>query len=100
MMGCPLLIMVGVGIIFSIFATMAASSGSISAIVTVSIVGSLAVLLGIGVMQGVFAAQWYGMLANNLQYGKLKFSGSFSMKKNASVLCCCRCCCLFRLSRW
>lgn len=86
MMGCPLLIMVGVGIIFSIFATMVASSGSIGAIVTVGIIGSLAVLLGIGVMQGVFAAQWYGMLANNLQYGKLKFSGSFSMKKCIGIV--------------
>ncbi len=37
-------------------------------------------------MQGVYTAQWFGMLVNNLQYGKLKFAGEFSAKKCITII--------------
>ncbi|SCC30118.1 Uncharacterized membrane protein YjgN, DUF898 family [Kosakonia oryziphila] len=81
MMGCPLLIVAAAITVFSFFTSSALSSGSYTAIFTMIGIGTLVLLLGVAIMQGVYAAQWFGMLVNNLQYGKLKFSGEFSMKK-------------------
>ncbi len=86
MMGCPLLIIIATVVIFSLFTTGAISAGSYAATFTMIAIGSLVLLLGIAVMQGVFAAQWFGMLMNNLQYGKLKFSGNISMKKCVTIV--------------
>ncbi|MDV5354982.1 DUF898 family protein [Enterobacter asburiae] len=86
MMGCPLLIIIATVVIFSLFTTGAISAGSYAATFTMIAIGSLVLLLGIAVMQGVFAAQWFGMLMNNLQYGKLKFSGNISMKKCITIV--------------
>lgn len=86
MMGCPLLIIIATVVIFSLFTSSAVSAGSYAATFTLIAIGSLVLLLGIAVMQGVFAAQWFGMLVNNLQYGKLKFSGNFSMKKCITIV--------------
>ncbi|MGR4050494.1 YjgN family protein [Kosakonia cowanii] len=86
MMGCPLLIIIATVVIFSLFTSSAVSAGSYAATFTLIAIGSLVLLLGIAVMQGVFAAQWFGMMVNNLQYGKLKFSGNFSMKKCITIV--------------
>ncbi|MDF7761470.1 DUF898 family protein [Kosakonia cowanii] len=86
MMGCPLLIIIATVVIFSLFTSSAVSAGSYAATFTLIAIGSLVLLLGIAVMQGVFAAQWFGMLVNNLQYSKLKFSGNFSMKKCITIV--------------
>lgn len=81
MLGCPLLIMVASVIIFSLLMTSTISSGSYTAIFAGIGIGTLALLVGTAIMQGIYTAQWYGMLANNLQYGTQKFAGTFSIKK-------------------
>lgn len=86
MMGCPLLIIIASVVVFSLFTTSAMSSTSIGAIITLIGLGSLVLLLGVAIMQGVYTAQWFGMLVNNLQYGKLKFSGTFSIKKCVTII--------------
>jgi len=86
MMGCPLLIAVVSALIFTFFLQSAVTSGSYSTIFAMIGAGTLVLLLGIAVMQGVYAAQWFGMLVNNLQYGKLKFSADFSMKKCITII--------------
>lgn len=86
MMGCPLLIVAAAIIVFSFFTTSALSSGSYTAIFTMIGVGTLVLLLGVAIMQGVYTAQWFSMLVNNLQYGKLKFSGEFSVKKCITII--------------
>ena len=55
--------------------------GSYTAIIVGIGVGTLALLLGSAIMQGVYTAQWYGMLVNNLQYGTQKFAATYSIKK-------------------
>lgn len=86
MMGCPLLIIIASVVIFSLFASSAVSSGSYGAIFTMIGIGTLVLMLGIAIMQGVYTAQWFGMLVNNLQYGKLKFAGEFSAKKCFTII--------------
>ncbi|MFE4128435.1 YjgN family protein [Kosakonia sp. YIM B13605] len=86
MMGCPLLIIIASVVVFSLFVTSALSSGSYGAISVMIGIGTLVLLLGIAIMQGVYAAQWFGMLINNLQYGKLKFSAEISMKKCITIV--------------
>ncbi len=86
MMGCPLLIVIASVVIFSLFTTSALSSGSYGAIFTMMAIGSLVLLLGVAIMQGVFAAQWFGMLVNNLRYGTLKFTADISMKKCITIV--------------
>lgn len=86
MMGCPLLIAVVSVLIFSFFLQSAITSLSYSAIFAMIGIGTLVLLLGIAVMQGVYAAQWFGMLANNLHYGKLKFSAQISLKKCITII--------------
>ncbi|WP_052250276.1 DUF898 family protein [Enterobacter sp. Bisph1] len=86
MMGCPLLIIIASVVVFSLFTTTALSSGSYGAIITMMVIGTLVLLLGVAIMQGVFAAQWFGMLVNNLHYGTLKFSADISMKKCITIV--------------
>ena len=86
MMGCPLLIVAASIIVFSFFTTSALSSGSYAAIFTMIGIGTLVLLLGVAIMLGVYTAQWFGMLVNKLQYGKLKFSGEFSVKKCITII--------------
>lgn len=86
MMGCPLLIIIATVVVFSLFTTSALSSNSYGTISLLIGIGILVFLLGIAIMQGVYAAQWFGMLINNLQYGKLKFSAEISMKKCITIV--------------
>lgn len=86
MMGCPLAIALVSSLVFAFFLRSAATSLSYSTVFAMLGAGTLVFLLGIAIMQGVYAAQWFGMLVNNLQYGKLKFSGMFSMKKCISII--------------
>jgi uncharacterized membrane protein YjgN (DUF898 family) len=81
MLGCPLLIMTVSVVVFSLFMSEHLSMGSYTAIIVGIGVGTLALLLGSAIMQGVYTAQWYGMLVNNLQYGTQKFAATYSIKK-------------------
>ncbi|MGP3593973.1 YjgN family protein [Vagococcus sp. WN89Y] len=86
MMGCPLVIAGVSALIFVFFLRSAATSISYNAIFITLGIGTLVLLLGIAFMQGVYAAQWFGMLVNNLQYGKLKFSADLSIKKCVTII--------------
>lgn len=86
MMGCPLLIAIASALVFTFFLQSAVTSASYTTIFTLIGIGTLVLLLGIAIMQGVYVAQWFGMLVNNLQYGKLKFSAEFTMKKCITII--------------
>lgn len=88
MLGCPLLIMAASVVIFSLLLSGSMSAGSYTAIFVGIGIGTLVLLLGSAVMQGVYMAQWYGMLVNNLTYGTQKFAGAFSMKKCIVIALC------------
>lgn len=88
MLGCPLLIMVVSVMVFSVLMTSTLHSGSYTAMFIGIGIGTLALLFGTAVMQGIYTAQWYGMLVNNLQYGTQRFTATYSIKKCIWIALC------------
>ncbi|CCJ91184.1 FIG018993: membrane protein [Cronobacter turicensis 564] len=80
MLGCPLLIAILVFIVLSLVMTLAGTSGSITGIIVAIVLAIVVSLGGTALMQGIYAAQWYGLLVNNLQYGKHRFAINLNIK--------------------
>lgn len=81
MLGLPLLVAIAVALVSGLAFTAGSSAGSIDGMIISGVIGVLILIFGTAVIQGVYAAKWYGLLVNNLQYGTLRFSAQFSMKK-------------------
>lgn len=81
MLGLPLLVAVAVALVSGLAFTAGASAGSIDGMIVSGVIGILIMIFGTAIIQGVYAAKWYGLLVNNLQYGTLRFSAQFSVKK-------------------
>lgn len=85
MLGLPLIIATALTFIITMVLTGIGNAGSISGAITLVVISVLLAVLGSAVIQGVYAAKWYGLLVNNLQYGTLRFSGQFSVKKCTTI---------------
>lgn len=81
MLGLPLLVAIAVALVSGLAFSGATSAGSIDGMVIGGALSLLILLFGTAIIQGVYAAKWYGLLVNNLQYGTLRFSANFSVKK-------------------
>lgn len=81
MLGLPVLVAIAVALLSGLAFTAGSSVGSIDGMITSGVIGVLILLFGTAIIQGVYAAKWYGLLVNNLQYGTLRFSAKFSVKK-------------------
>ena len=81
MLGLPLLVAIAVAVVSGIAFSATASAGSIDGMITGGVIATLILIFGSAIIQGVYAAKWYGLLVNNLQYGTLRFSAQFSVKK-------------------
>ena len=81
MLGLPLLVAIAVALVSGLAFTGATSAGSIDGMITGGVIATLILIFGTAVIQGVYAAKWYGLLVNNLQYGTQRFSAQFSVKK-------------------
>ena len=81
MLGLPLLVAIAVALVSGIAFSALASAGSIDGMITGGVISTLVMVFGTAIIQGVYAAKWYGLLVNNLQYGTLRFSAQFSVKK-------------------
>ncbi|ROP60024.1 uncharacterized membrane protein YjgN (DUF898 family) [Enterobacter sp. BIGb0383] len=81
MLGLPLLVAIAVAVVSGIAFSASTSAGSIDGIITGGVIGTLILIFGTAIIQGVYAAKWYGLLVNNLQYGTQRFSAQFSVKK-------------------
>ncbi|ELY7391451.1 DUF898 family protein [Cronobacter universalis] len=80
MLGCPLLIAILVAVVMGLVFTIAGSSQSMTGIIVGIVLSVLVGLGGTALMQGIYAAQWYGLLVNNLQYGKHRFAINLNVK--------------------
>ncbi|EPN9383804.1 DUF898 family protein [Cronobacter malonaticus] len=80
MLGCPLLIAILVAVVMGLVFTIAGSSQSMTGIFVGIALSVLVGLVGTALMQGIYAAQWYGLLVNNLQYGKHPFAINLNVK--------------------
>lgn len=80
MLGCPLLIAILVTAVMGLVFTIAGSSQSMTGIIVGIALSVLVGLVGTALMQGIYAAQWYGLLVNNLQYGKHRFAINLNVK--------------------
>ncbi|EPE7078701.1 YjgN family protein [Cronobacter sakazakii] len=80
MLGCPLLIAILVAVVMGLIFTIAGSSQSMIGIIVGIVLSVLVGLVGTALMQGIYAAQWYGLLVNNLQYGKHRFAINLNVK--------------------
>ncbi|EOW6512208.1 YjgN family protein [Cronobacter malonaticus] len=80
MLGCPLLIAILVAVVMGLVFTIAGSSQSMTGIIVGIVLSVLVGLVGTALMQGIYAAQWYGLLVNNLQYGKHPFAINLNVK--------------------
>ncbi|EJJ0660027.1 YjgN family protein [Cronobacter sakazakii] len=80
MLGCPLLIAILVTAVMGLVFTIAGSSQSMTGIIVGIVLSVLVGLVGTALMQGIYAAQWYGLLVNNLQYGKHRFAINLNIK--------------------
>ncbi|EOV0614110.1 YjgN family protein [Cronobacter sakazakii] len=80
MLGCPLLIAVLIFVVISVVFTLAGSSASLTGIIVGIVLSIIVGLGGTALMQGIYAAQWYGLLVNNLQYGKHRFAINLNVK--------------------
>lgn len=82
MLGLPLLVAIAVALVsgLTLFAGIS-SENSIGGMIIGGAIGILILVFGSAVIQGVYAAKWYGLVINNLQYGTQRFSATFSVKK-------------------
>ncbi|AZP35039.1 YjgN family protein [Cronobacter sakazakii] len=80
MLGCPLLIAILVAVVMGLIFTIAGSSQSMIGIIVGIVLSVLVGLVGTALMQGIYAAQWYGLLVNNLRYGKHRFAINLNVK--------------------
>ncbi|ELY2642821.1 DUF898 family protein [Cronobacter sakazakii] len=85
MLGCPLLIAILVTAVMGLVFTIAGSSQSMTGIIVGIVLSVLVGLVGTALMQGIYAAQWYGLLVNNLQYGKHRFAINLNVKTCAFI---------------
>ncbi len=69
MLGCPLLIAILVTAMMGLVFTIAGSSQSMTGIIVGIVLSVLVGLVGTALMQGIYAAQWYGLLVYNLLFG-------------------------------
>lgn len=81
MLGLPLLVAIAVALVSGLAFSGATSAGSIDGMVIGGVLSILILVFGTAIIQGVYAAKWYGLLVNNLQYGTQRFSAQFSVKK-------------------
>lgn len=87
MLGCPLLMGFGVGLICVLIMSTCSSATlfDMQRIIITAVIAVLVGILGMGIIQGVATALGLNLLFNNLSFGKQTFSSDISFKKCITI---------------